>query len=199
MQDLITGTIDSLGYLGIALLMFAETVLPFIPSEIIMPFAGFAATGSGLSLYGVIIAGTLGSSLGAILLYLLARWINDQTVYALIDRYGRYAGVSRKDYDRADAWFSRHALPAVFFGRLVPGVRSAISVPAGLARMPLPLFISATVLGSLLWTAALAAAGYVLGERYDQVERVLGPVSITIAALIAGAVLAFIIRRRRQG
>ncbi len=195
MKETIIALIESLGYPGIALLMFAETVLIFLPSELIMPFAGFAAAEGKLRLLPTILAGAAGSSLGAIALYAAARAIPDDTVHHLIDRYGKLAGVSRRDYDRADKWFQRHALPAVFFGRLVPGIRSAISVPAGLARMPWPQFLIATITGSLIWTSLLAFAGYQLGERYEQVERFVSPISKIVLAVMLLAMGVYLLRK----
>ena len=172
------------GYVGLVLLMVLENVFPPIPSEVIMPLAGFMATQDRLSLLGVIVAGTLGSALGALPLYYVGRKIGEERLKGFADRHGRWLTLSREDLDSAKQWFDRHGGLAVFLCRLVPGVRSLISIPAGIEGMPLAPFLLYTTIGAGLWTALLTLAGYGLGANFRQVERYLDPASYVVLALI---------------
>jgi membrane protein DedA with SNARE-associated domain len=179
-------TISATSYWGIIFLMVVENVFPPIPSEVIMPLAGFMATQGQLSLLGVILAGTLGSALGAVPLYYLGRLIGDERLKGLADRHGRWLTVSRHDLDHAKQWFDRHGRMAVLFCRLVPGVRSLISIPAGIEGMPLSPFLLCTAIGAGLWTALLASVGYGLGANFRQVEAYLDPASYVVLAVLVG-------------
>lgn len=179
-------TISATSYWGIVFLMVVENVCPPIPSEVIMPLGGFMATQGQLSLLGVILAGTLGSVLGAVPLYYLGRRIGDERLKAFADRYGRWLTVSRHDLDHAKQWFDRHGRMAVLFCRLIPGVRSLISIPAGLEGMPLAPFLLCTAIGAGLWTALLASVGYGLGANFRQVEAYLDPASYVVLAVLVG-------------
>jgi membrane protein DedA with SNARE-associated domain len=190
----VTGLLASLGYAGLVLLMFLENVFPPIPSELIMPLAGYTATRGQLAIAGVIVAGTAGSVLGALPLYWLGRRVGQDRLRTLADRHGRWLAVSPDEIDRASAWFSRHGRWVVFFGRLMPGVRSLISIPAGINRMPLIPFLLLTTLGSGVWTAILALLGYQLGSRFGEVEKYLSPASNVILGLMAAAYLWRVIR-----
>lgn len=172
------------GYVGVALLMLAENLFPPIPSELIMPLAGFVAARGDLSLAGVIAAGTIGSVLGALPWYWLGRRYGPDRLRALAGRHGRWLTVSPNDVDRARAWFDRRGRIGVLVGRLVPAVRTLISVPAGLAAMPLVPFLIYSTVGTLLWTSLLAAAGYWLQDRYEDVSAYLDPVSKGVVGLI---------------
>jgi membrane protein DedA with SNARE-associated domain len=172
------------GYVGLVLLMVLENVFPPIPSEVIMPLAGFMATQDRLSLLGVIVAGTLGSALGALPLYYVGRKIGEERLKGFADRHGRWLTLSREDLDSAKQWFDRHGGLAVFLCRLVPGVRSLISIPAGIEGMPLAPFLLYTTIGAGLWTALLTLAGYGLGANFRQVETYLDPASYVVLALI---------------
>ena len=172
------------GYVGLVLLMVLENVFPPIPSEVIMPLAGFMATQDRLSLLGVIVAGTLGSALGALPLYYVGRRIGEERLKGFADRHGRWLTLSREDLDSAKQWFDRHGGLAVFLCRLVPGVRSLISIPAGIEGMPLAPFLLYTTIGAGLWTALLTLAGYGLGANFRQVETYLDPASYVVLALI---------------
>jgi membrane protein DedA with SNARE-associated domain len=166
--------------------MVVENLCPPIPSEVIMPLAGFMVTQDRLTLFGVILAGTLGSVLGAVPLYYLGRLIGEERLKGFADRHGRWLTVSRDDLDNAKHWFARHGGLAVFLGRLVPGVRSLISIPAGIEGMALAPFLCYTVLGTGLWTALLTCAGYWLGANFRQVETYLDPASYVVLAGIVG-------------
>lgn len=184
MATWVINTIYATAYWGIVFLMVVENVFPPIPSEVIMPLAGFMATKGRLALFGVILAGTLGSVLGAIPLYYLGRKIGDERLKAFADRHGRWLTVSREDLDKAGQWFDRHGGMAVLLCRLVPGIRSLISIPAGIQGMPLVPFLLFTAIGAGLWTALLAFAGYLLGRNFHQVEAYLDPVSYVVLAVI---------------
>ena len=200
MTDWIQTLMDSLGYLGILLLMVLENVFPPIPSELIMPSAGFAAARGDMSLGMVVLMGTLGSVIGTLPLYYVGRAFGEDKLVAWADKHGKWLTLSGKDIKKADDWFDRHGAGAVLFGRMVPGIRSLLSLPAGMSEMPLPKFLIYSAIGSALWSAALAYAGYALGENYDRVEQYVGPASkIILGLLVVGAVFWFVRRRREQG
>ena len=185
MADWIIRTIESTGYFGIVFLMFLENVFPPIPSEFIMPLAGFMASKEEQTLSGVVLAGTIGSVLGALALYYAGYFIGEQRLNRLIDKYGRWLTISLEDLERAKGWFAKHGRLAVLVCRLVPGIRSLISIPAGIAKMPLVSFLFYTAIGSGFWTALLAYGGYVLGDKFQQVEKYLNPVSYVVLLAIA--------------
>src|SRR4051794_21003899 len=162
MFDWITGIVRQGGYSGVFLLMLAENIVPPIPSELIMPLAGFTAARRELSITLVIVAGTAGSVAGALFWYHVGRRLGLDRLKRFASRHGRLLTLSPEDVDRAHGWFERHGAKAVFFGRLVPTVRTLISVPAGINGMPLPSFLTWSVLGTGLWTALLAGAGHLL-------------------------------------
>ena len=184
MTDWITRLMEQMGYLGIALLMFLENLFPPLPSEVIMPMAGFTAAGGELSIVGVLAAGTAGTLAGALFWYSVAKRLGEGRLKDWADRHGRWITLSRDDLDRIDRWFDKHSRWAVPLGHLVPGIRTLISIPAGIFGMGLARFVALTLLGAGVWTSALGLAGYALGSRYDQVERYLGPASTAIMAAI---------------
>lgn len=187
MDNWVTAILQQLGYIGLTFLMLLENVFPPIPSELIMPLAGYMAARGELGFVGVVAAGTLGSVLGALPLYGFGRKLGHRRVVDWADRHGRWLTISGRHIEDAIAWLERHGTWAVFVARLIPGIRSLISVPAGIARMNLPLFLLLTTLGSAIWAALLAGAGYLLRSRFEEVEGWVGPVSNAI--LVAVAVL----------
>ena len=189
---------SELGYVGIVLLMFLENVFPPIPSELIMPAAGFAAARGELSLVGVIAAGSLGSVLGAIVLYGLGRMLHEQRLIALTDRYGKWLLVSSDDIRKADDWFDRHGNKIVFFGRLIPAIRSLLSIPAGMSGMPFGQFLLYTSLGTTLWSGLLALAGYQLGNNYEAIEVWIAPISKAVVLICVSLLVWFVVKRIRQ-
>lgn len=191
MFDWITSFLEWSGYFGIVLLMLLENVFPPIPSEFIMPLAGFTAKQGGLNIILVIIAGSLGSVLGAAIWYYVGRWVRGARIRRFAARHGRWLTLSPSDIDDAQGWFRRHGGKAVFFGRLIPAVRTLISVPAGIAEMPLTRFMIYTSLGSVTWTALLATAGYLLAGQYQSVSTYLNPIS---NAIVAGLVAWYLYR-----
>jgi membrane protein DedA with SNARE-associated domain len=173
MTKWIMDLIASAGYFGVVFLMFVENVFPPIPSEFIMPLAGFMAADDKFSLFGVIIAGTIGSVLGALPLYYLGAKLGEERLKKFAERHGRWLTLSPEDIDRADEWFDRHGAKAVLLCRLVPGIRSFISIPAGFNRMNLASFLLFTTIGAGVWTSLLAYAGYYLGANFRQIGECL--------------------------
>lgn len=188
----------SLGYPGVALLMFLENVFPPIPSELVMPLAGFTAGTGELSFVGVVIAGAVGSLLGQLPLYYLGRWVGEDKLVVWADRYGKWLTVSGDEVKKADDWFDRHGSKAVFFARLVPGLRSLISIPAGLSEMRLLPFLLYSALGTSLWALLLAGAGALLGENYQVVDTYLGPAGLVILGGMLVAAVIWIMRRHSR-
>jgi membrane protein DedA with SNARE-associated domain len=183
-SDFIVRLINESGYLGVAFLMFLETVFPPIPSEIIMPLAGVSASRGTMSLPGVIIAGTLGAMLGNMFWYFAARVIGLERFRPLIDRWGRWLTIDWREIEKGERLFARFGAPLVFFGRLLPTVRSLISIPAGLLKLRLSTFILWSTLGTAGWTALLAVAGWQLGNAFGEVETVIGPLSTAVIVVI---------------
>jgi len=189
----------SLGYVGIALLMLIENIVVFIPSELIMPLAGFVAAQGALSFWGVVLAGWIGTLAGAMPWYVIGRSIGRQRLEAWVDRRGRWFPLRGRDIERATRWFDRHGHFAVFLARVTPGIRAWIGVPAGFDRMPFVPFFLNSALGTGIWVLALAYAGRTLGRHYKQVSRIVGPATwVVIGALILAAVIG-VVRRRRRG
>jgi membrane protein DedA with SNARE-associated domain len=191
MADWITALIEQHGYLAIALLMVLENVFPPIPSELIMPFAGYLAARGDLNPWLVVATGTLGSIIGTLPWYVAGRAIGRERLGRWVARHGRWLAMSRADFQRALDWFDRKGALAVTLGRLVPALRSIISAPAGIARMPMAPFLAWSVLGSAVWTAFLTVLGYALEASYEAVEGWVNPVS---TAVVIGAVLLYVWR-----
>lgn len=191
MFDWVVMVVVSGGLLGVAFLMFAENVIPPIPSEVVMPLAGFAAAQGHMSFPGVVAAGAIGAVLGASLWKVVGRRISRERLRGWIARRGHWLTLQPEDLDKATEAFHRRGAIMVFVGRLIPGVRTFISVPAGIARMPWPSFLVWTTLGTALWTLALAAAGYLLAGQYRRVERFLDPAT----ELVLGAIVVLYLYR----
>jgi len=196
MFDQILKLLEQAGYLGIAALMFLENVFPPIPSELIMPMAGFEAARGDKSLPLVIAAGYVGSMLGALFWYYVGKWIGADRLKGWAARHGRWLTLKPKEVDRVDAWFDRHCAKAVFFGRLLPAIRTLISVPAGVFGMSLPRFLFFSSLGTLLWTGVLAGLGYILEGQYEKVSAYLNPVSNVIVGAIVILYIYRVVRWR---
>ena len=193
------GTIEqiilALGYPGIALVMLVENLFPPIPSEFVMPFAGFLAAQGRLSFFWSVVAGTVGSVLGAVALYYVGLWAGEPVVRTFIRRYGRYWLLSEADLDRTIGFFEHRGELVVFFARVIPIFRSLISLPAGMSRMPMGKFLLFTTLGSLIWTSLLTGAGMALGANWDAILGVVKKYEYVIIALVVLAVAVFITRR----
>lgn len=195
MVEWITNTMNSLGYWGIGLLMFSENLFPPIPSELIMPLAGFTVAQGDMEFVPVVVAGVVGTVLGALPWYYAGMILGEKRVKRLADRYGKWLGISSKDIVKARSWFNKHGNTTVLFCRLVPGVRTLISLPAGISSMPLVPFLLYSTLGTLLWVLLLTYAGYILGENYELVEEYLGPVSKIVLVVLIVAFIAWVVKR----
>lgn len=199
MTEWIVNTMDSLGYLGIALLMFLENLFPPIPSELIMPLAGFTVANGKMNFTLAIFAGVIGTVLGAFPWYYAGRILDEPRLEKLADKYGKWITVSSTDIRKANKWFNRHGKKAVFLGRLVPGIRTLISLPAGINNMYLVSFLVYSTLGTILWVLFLTTAGYKLGEHYYLLEEYIGPISkIALLSLVIWLVIWIIRKRQRR-
>jgi membrane protein DedA with SNARE-associated domain len=182
----IADLIDAFGALGVALLMILENLFPPIPSELILPFAGFLVGRGELGFLPVLVASTAGSLFGALILYALGRWGGRK----LILRYGRFLRVKEADLDRAEGWFDRYDEWVVLFGRMVPGVRSVVSIPAGMLGTPFVRFVLLTTAGSAAWNALLLGAGWYLGDNWQQIAGIVGSASNVVLVLVAVALVS---------
>jgi membrane protein DedA with SNARE-associated domain len=185
MADWVISTIEKLGYFGITLLMLAENLFPPLPSELIMPFAGFLAARGDLNPVLVVLAGAFGSLLGALPWYIAGRKVGADRLKQLAERHGRWIALTPDEIDRGTHLFEKRGALVLVFGRLVPALRTVVALPAGLARMHWLPFILWTLLGSVLWTSILTLAGYLLESQYERIEKWLNPVSTAIFAIIA--------------
>lgn len=184
MFEFITDFLGKSGYIGVFLLMAVENIFPPIRSELIMPFAGFVVARGDLNLVGVLVAGTAGSIAGALPWYWGARKYGKERLKSFADRHARWMTVGSEDIDKAIAAFDRHGRSVVLFGRLIPAIRTLISVPAGLACMSWGQFLLYSTIGSLAWTGILTGAGFVLESNYEQVGKYVDPVSKGIFGIL---------------
>ncbi|MCP3896837.1 DedA family protein [Moraxella sp.] len=194
----VLAVMDKLGLFGVTLMMFLENVFPPIPSELIMPAAGFAAAMGQMHLIAVILAGTLGSVLGALPLYYLGTILDENRLYRLAEKYGKYFLIKPEDVTSAQQWFDKYGKSVIFFGRMIPAIRSLISIPAGMARMPMLSFLMLTALGSAIWTTLLAYAGYVLGANYEAVATFIEPISKIVAIVVLSIAAIVIVMRVKK-
>ena len=186
MTDWVQEMIAQGGYLGVFLLMFAETVFPPIPSEVIMSMAGLQAAKGTMSLTAAILWGSAGAMLGNIVWYLVARWLGLERFKPLIDRHGRWLTMDWAEVDRGEAWFRRYGYMFVCLGRMMPTIRSLISIPAGLVRMRFLPFLLWSSIGTIGWSAMLAVGGWILGTRFAEMEAWLGIASTLLLIALGG-------------
>jgi membrane protein DedA with SNARE-associated domain len=191
MMDMITEWVAAAGYLGVFALMFLENLFPPIPSELIMPFAGFAAARGELTLTGVVLAGVAGTIVGNAVWFEGARAFGAERTKRLCERFGRYVGVKREDLDAAEVALRRWGPMAVFLGRMMPGIRTVISIPAGLIEMPRHVFYAWTLAGTFLWVGGLALLGFMLEDAYTQIEESIGGAGKIFVVVAAVLVLAY--------
>ena len=196
MFDWILSVIDGFGLPGLFGLMLLENVFPPIPSELVIPLAGFLAAQGAMALVPAFLAATAGATAGALFWYYAGRLIGRDRLRAFAARRGRWIGFTTEDLDAAERWFDRHGGKVVLFGRMVPGIRTFVSIPAGLAGMPLPRFLGLTVAGSAIWTALLLGAGYLLDAQYERVAGFVDPVSKGVIVLIVLGYLWQVLRPR---
>jgi membrane protein DedA with SNARE-associated domain len=182
--------IAAIGYPGIVLVMAIENIFPPIPSEAVLPFAGALSAKGELDFWGAVAAGTAGSLIGAVVLYAIGYFAREAGVRKLVATYGKYLFISEKDLDRGAAWFERYGEAVIFFGRLIPIIRSIISVPAGYTRMNFGRFLLFTTLGTALWSLILTYVGRLLGENWEDIKNFIEPYQnttlIAIIAIVAG-------------
>lgn len=201
MENWITEFMGQFGYFGVFLLIMIENVFPPIPSEVILTFGGFMTTYSEMTRTGVIIAATAGSVVGAMILYSIGLLLDVSRLEKIIDRWGHLLRLTRKDIHRADAWFDKYGPWTVLFCRLVPLIRSLISIPAGMSNMNFPLFLLLTTVGSLIWNAALVSVGAAVGDNWESIVQYMDVYS-NIAYVLIGisglAAILWYIRFRRK-
>ncbi|KZZ83882.1 DedA family protein [Bacillus sp. SJS] len=201
MENWITQFMEQFGYLGIFLMIALENVFPPIPSEVILPFGGFMTTTAGLTIPGVILAATAGSVLGALILYYVGRLLDVEQLEKFVDKWGHILLVSKKEIHRGDAWFDRYGKWTVFFCRMVPFVRSVISIPAGMSNMNVWLFLIYTTLGTLIWNTLLVILGAMLGEAWPKIGEYMSIYSNIIYAVLAVLlvmVIVWYVKRRKK-
>lgn len=196
-RQLVTQVYEAVGYVGVALWVAIESVIVPIPSELVLPFAGFLVgegtaieplTGQPWSLWLTVLAGTIGATAGALIAYAIGAWGGRP----ILERWGRYLAISAEDLDRTEAFFAKYGIAASFFGRMIPVVRSLVSFTAGIGRMPLIRFTVFTFLGSLPWTLLLVFVGSELGANWEQIGGVLKQFEYAILAVLLVVVLVFV-------
>lgn len=197
LMDFVTSVVERLGYVGLALMIAFENIFPPIPSEVILPLAGFNVWQGNFTFPMTVLAATVGSVVGALVLYGIGRWLGEERLRGLVRRHGGKLFVKESDVDKAHAWFAKYGGIAVLLCRLLPIVRSLISIPAGIEAMQLGKFTLYTAIGSALWNAALIGAGWALGTQWDKVEIVVG--YLQWAVLVVGAILVLQFLRKRAG
>ncbi|AUI36707.1 DedA family protein [Geobacillus thermoleovorans] len=200
MQAWITDFMEQFGYIGIFFMIALENIFPPIPSEVILPFGGFMTTYTSLTVPGVIAAATAGSVAGALVLYGIGRLLSVERLERIVDRWGGWLRVKPEDIAKANRTFHRYGVWAVFFGRMVPLVRSLISIPAGMAKMNIGLFAWLSVLGTLIWNTILISIGAALGESWGKVSEVIGMYAEVVYVIIAAIILIGAVRfwKRRR-
>lgn len=189
MEAWITDVMDQYGYFGVFLLIALENIFPPIPSEIVLTFGGFMTTTTNMSIIGVVIASTLGSVAGAVLLYRIGLLLDMKRLERIVDKWGHILRLKRKDIHRTIAWFERYGVWAVFFGRLISLIRSLISIPAGMARMNMGVFLLFTTIGTLIWNTILVNIGAAVGASWDDITGYMDVYS-NIVYFILGILLA---------
>ncbi|MBJ7328962.1 MAG: DedA family protein [Solirubrobacteraceae bacterium] len=187
--------VDAWGYTAVFVFLVVENLIPPIPSELILPLAGYYVDQGNLSYGLVVLAATAGSVVGALLIY----WFGSHAGRPALERWGHRVHLKESDLDRADVWFARYGDWVVFFGRLVPGIRSVVSIPAGTSHMPMARFVALTTLGSAIWNSLLVGAGWALGHEWEKISSAIDSASTVIVAVaalaIVGAVVVFLRRR----
>ena len=198
LTEWILSVMEQLGYLGIALLMFLDNIFPPIPSEIIMPSAGYTASRGQLLFSGVIVAGSIGSLAAAAVLYWIGYLFKPEAIYRFTGRYGKYLFIKVSDVETALRWFEQYGHRIVFFGRMVPAVRSLISIPAGMSRMPFWKFMLYSSLGTVIWTTFLAAVGFYFGENQALMHDIFSKIGYAILTLAAAVISVLYWRHKRR-
>ncbi len=196
--DRATDIIDAIGLAGVSLLIALESIFPPIPSEVVLLLSGFQVSQGKFNFVAAVLAATVGSVVGAFALYLVGRLVGEERLESLLAKFGKPLGFKRADIDRADAWFDKYGDWVVFFGRLVPLVRSVVSIPAGANNMPAAKFALFTGLGSLIWNAVWIGIGFALKDQWQKAERYSS--YFQYAAILVGVLLFgwIVIKKRRS-
>ena len=197
MIDWAAELIDTIGLIGVAVLIALESIVPPIPSELVLLLSGFNVSEGRFGFVAAVIAATIGSLVGALALYGVGALVSEERLERLLTKVGRFVGLRRDDIDRGFRWFERHGRAVVFFGRLIPLVRSVVSLPAGADRMPLRTFVPYTLAGSLLWNTIWIAVGRALGENWRKAERWGEVIELAAIALMVVVLVVLVVRSRR--
>ncbi|MCM3358211.1 MULTISPECIES: DedA family protein [unclassified Psychrobacillus] len=193
MEAWVTDWMNQFGYFGVFLLILLENVFPPIPSEVILTLGGFMTTTTSMTKVGVILAATAGSVIGAAILYGIGLLLDVERLEKIVNKYGKFLRLTIKDIHKADAWFDKYGVWAVFFGRLIPLVRSLISIPAGMSNMKFWLFLLFTTLGTLIWNTVLVSVGSAVGENWEDIVGYMDIYSNIVYVLIAIVGIAFLV------
>ena len=188
----------NVAYFVICFAMFLENIIPPIPSEIIMPLGGFFVYQGDLNFYILVLFGLIGTVLGALPWYYLGKFLNERKLANFVETRGKFLGISSKDFNKSKLWFDQYGVSLVFWGRLIPGIRTLISVPAGIELMPLRKFLIWTTLGSLIWVSLLSLAGYIFGENYRIIETYIDNLKVFIKPLLLIISIFFILKYLRN-
>lgn len=192
----VTDVVESFGYFGVAFMIALENLIPPIPSEVVLPLAGFLVGQGRFSFLPVVLAATIGSVVGALILYVIGSGLGESRLRYLIRKFGRFVLMDESDLDKSRDWFQRHGTKAILFGRLMPGIRSLISIPAGIVGMSLWQFVLYTTIGSLLWNATLIGLGWALGNQWGKVEGYTSILQYIVIVIVVIAALWFVWSRR---
>ncbi|TCI56263.1 DedA family protein [Exiguobacterium sp. SH1S21] len=198
MRDWMISIIEQYGYFGIAFMIFIENVFPPIPSEVVLLFGGFFAVKTNLIVWVVVLAATAGAILGAVLLYGIGLYLDVEQIERWTKRHGKWIRLDIEDVRKADAWFDRYGGWMVFFGRLMPVVRSLISLPAGMSNMPFFKFLLLSTAGTVIWNSILIYIGIRVGENWESILGYLDVYSYVMYALLVIAIIAFVVWRKRR-
>lgn len=202
MQEIIIELINKFGYLAISFLIALENIFPPIPSEVILTFGGFMTTHTTLNVIGVVVASTIGSVIGAFILYKVGNILNKERLEKLIkSKVGKVLRLKKKDIEKADYWFDEKGSVTVFFCRFIPIVRSLISIPAGMSSMPIKKFLILTTLGTLIWNTVLVVLGSIMGESWVDIVNFMGQYSkivlIVLIIIVVGLIIMFFKKKRK--
>ncbi|MFD2629050.1 DedA family protein [Oceanobacillus kapialis] len=201
MQNWVTEIMEQFGYLGILFMMALENLFPPIPSEIVLPFGGFLTTYTSITVWGVVLAATVGSLIGAVVLYWIGTLLDVEQLEKLTKRWGRILRIKVADIHKADAWFDKYGYWAVLVGRMVPVVRSLISIPAGMSNMKFGRFMLFTVIGTLIWNSILITIGVILGESWNEITQYMSVYSSIVYVILAVVVVVLFylyLKKRKQ-
>ncbi|GGE69202.1 DedA family protein [Priestia taiwanensis] len=201
MESWIIQIMEQFGYWGIFFLIALENLFPPIPSEVILTFGGFVTTTSDLTITMVIIVATIGSVVGAVLLYGVGRLLDVQRLEKIIDRYGHILRLTKEDIHKADAWFDKYGMWTVLFCRMIPLIRSLISIPAGMSNMNFPLFLLFTTIGTLIWNTILVNVGAAVGASWKDIVAymdVFSNVIYAVLAILGILVIVWYVKKRKE-